>query len=111
MWRKGVMSGVVLAFTASTVLAGHSTWNTINRKLGLGWSDGYHANNGREGNCGWTSVQTAAPVPAQHTEVHVAPAPTSSRGVPTGVRTTQLPQNGPVLPSQKSTPKPAYWHR
>lgn len=111
--RDGVFAGLLLAATCSVAPAGgHSHWNTLNRKLGLGWSDGYHAYNGCEGQCQWTSIHGdagAMPLsgPVQPT---IAPAPAFRKPVP-AVRSSQLPQKGPLLPSQKFSPKPAYWYR
>lgn len=104
-WRSGCLA-VVLAVVASTSVHANpnSTWNQINRKLGLGWSDGYHAHNGHGGECDWVPHPTGVAK-----QVHVAPASAPFASPPP--RSAQASRSGPVLPSQRSQPRPTYWYR
>jgi hypothetical protein len=98
MLRWGWLT-LALVAAVSPVEAGHAShWNTFGRKVGLGWSDGYHANNGC-GQFGWVEQEYHGPAPVKKHVAPPAPQPAA--------RTTREP----VLPSQRSTPRPAYWNR
>jgi hypothetical protein len=90
--------GLMLALSAHAEAGAASHWNTLNRKLGLGWSDGYHASNGC-GECFWQA----------HSGAPTAAAPALMRQAPPSSVTRTARE--PVLPSQRSTPRPAYWSR
>lgn len=92
MLRTGWLALALLAVTAP-IQAGH--WNDFNRKLGLGWSDGYHAQNRQ-----WVQEHHEPAVLAPRAQQATPPAP-----LPTSSRRT------PVLPSQRSAHRPAYWNR
>lgn len=104
MWqrwaRRMFVTATVLAATASSAQAGH--FNSLGRKLGLGWSDGYHAHDHGQVYYGWAPThsvpQMHAPPPARRPE-EIRPAREAARPA------------GPVLPSQLQSPRPAYWYR
>jgi hypothetical protein len=85
---------LVAASLASPLQAGH--WNNLNRKLGLGWSDGYHSHNSQ---C-WVQ---------EHHVVAPAEPPRMRQSAPQMPATRS--QRGPALPSQRSAHRPAYWSR
>src|SRR5688500_10415281 len=93
---------VAVGFAAGAVQAG--TWshlNSINRKLGLGWSAGYHAREHVvEPDYGWT--RPASPEVSHPVHRAVDPAPTPALTPPKTPRTSQKPRNHePILPSQQ----------
>lgn len=119
MLRNGCVLWVAMAvcLVSHTAEAGkRDAWNTVSRKLGLGWSDGYHAYNGCDGS-GWVQfhpglppgpVERVSPPVLERPEPTPAPAP---RSASTRRTAQKRPDNEPVLPSQLHRPRPAYWTR
>jgi hypothetical protein len=112
----GLLSLLAVALLTSAAQAGMpSHVNTLNRWLGLGWSEGYHARNGCGTNTGWVTPH-ATPPDAEEVSTTppelAEPGPTPAKRPLTTVRTSQMPKTGePTLPSQKFSPRPAYWYR
>lgn len=112
----GMLPAVVVVIFQGTASAGmpHS-WNSLGRKIGLGWSDGYHAQSGfPTGYSEWSPPaaiyphKVSAPLQSDHEPI---PTPAKRQAAPTP-RTSQLPpRNEPILPSQQFAPRPAYWYR
>jgi len=106
--RYGVLAGVFGLLMCTIVRAdGLSHCNTLCRKLGLGWSDGYHAYNGYGDSGGWTGVHAGGPAYDMQPNVPGG----SSRRVAPVQSTSQLSQHAPPMSSQKSAPRPTYWQR
>lgn len=97
----GMAMGLLLAASlAGSAWAGGSPWHTLGRKLGLGWSDGYHA---RPVYGSYAATWYDAPV------VEPTPAPS----LPPVERSVLWPGERPsqhLLPSQRMSQRPVYWY-
>lgn len=98
---KGLMFGIVLIVSCSTVQAGPLQY--VSRWLGLGWSDGYHAWYGEPSvpvvSDGYHPVQVlrASPSPAWQTYPEAVSEPQLQSPSPAQ----------PVIPEQKSDVQPS----
>ena len=81
---------------SSTAHADAWTWNDIGRALGLGWSDGYHANHG----CVTNNCEPATPH-GFHAPPTATPTPAAAANFPR--HTVRLPRPGVYRPT---TPRP-----
>lgn len=110
-WRAALLAAALLGLVPVPAMAG-SPWdwcNAINRQLGMGWGDGYHARNRGVGCAeqgtypdagygtalGYFPVRNPAPTPAPTPEPVPAPAPTP---VPPKRVITPAPAQQPPMP-------------